>query len=395
MTGHRLNLGMRKFVAPEFVFGQGASELVGQYIINHGAKRVFVVTDAVIRKQPWYAGVIDAISRTGLKHEEFFHVSPNPRADEVMEGVRAYDGSNGDLIVAVGGGSVLDCAKGIGIASANNQPITVFEGVDKIPQPGPPLICIPTTSGSSADVSQFAIINDSARRVKIAIVSKMLVPDVSLIDPDLTVTMDRDLTVHTGLDALTHAFEAYTSKARSPVTDVHALEAVKRVVGFLRIARDEPGNIEARGEVMLGSLFAGMAFSNAILGNVHAMAHSLGGFLDLPHGLCNAILLDYVVDYNFDALPDRYVELAVAMGAEGVRPDRPAMEQKEVVVRAVRRLKNELGVCSCLDEIGVTPRDIPELAAKAVQDACALTNPKETSLDDMTAIFQAALEGHD
>ncbi|WP_462323806.1 iron-containing alcohol dehydrogenase [Desulfoplanes sp.] len=392
---HRLNLAMRKFVAPEFVFGQGASGLVGQYALNHGANRVFVVTDSVVREQAWYAGVIDSLDRSKLGHDEFFGISPNPRALEVMEGTTAYDASNCDLLVAIGGGSVMDCAKGIAIASANNQPITGFEGVDKIPQPGPPLICIPTTSGSAADVSQFAIINDSTRRVKIAIVSKLLVPDVSLLDPDLTVTMDRDLTVHTGLDALTHAFEAYTSKARSPVTDVHALEAVKRVVGFLGIARDHPEDIEARGEVMLGSLFAGLAFSNAILGNVHAMAHSLGGFLDLPHGLCNAVLLDYVVDYNFDVLPGRYVELAAAMGAEGVRPDRPAAEQKDAVVRSIRKLKADLGVCSCLKEIGVSPKDIPELAAKAVQDACALTNPKETSLDGMTAIFQAALEGHD
>jgi alcohol dehydrogenase class IV len=312
-----------------------------------------------------------------------------------MEGVEAYNASNSDVIVAVGGGSVLDCAKGIGIASANKETITVFEGVDKIPQPGPPLICVPTTSGSSADVSQFAIINDNARKVKIAIVSKMLVPDVSLIDPNLTVTMGRDLTVHTGLDALTHAFEAYVSKARSPVTDVHALEAVKRVVGFLRIARDEPDNMEARGEVMLGSLFAGLAFSNAILGNVHAMAHSLGGFLDLPHGLCNAILLDYVVDYNFDAQPDRYVELADAMGVADVHLERPAGEQKCAVVGAIRKLKADLGVCSCLREIGVKVGDISELASKAMQDACTLTNPRETSLEEMTAIFQAALEGHD
>jgi alcohol dehydrogenase class IV len=146
---------------------------------------------------------------------------------------------------------------------------------------------------------------------------------------------------------------------------------------------------------MLGSLFAGLAFSNAILGNVHAMAHSLGGFLDLPHGLCNAVLLDYVVDYNFDAQPDRYVELAAAMGADGVDRERPAMEQQSAVVGAIRELKVDLGVPSCLKEIGVASRDIPELAGKAVQDACVLTNPKETSLEKMTAIFHAALEGHD
>ena len=389
-----LNLAMRKFVAPEFVFGQGAAELAGQYAGNLGAAKIFVVTDGTIRRQPWYENILDSIIRIGLPFEEFVHVTPNPRVAEVMAGATAYDASGADCIVAIGGGSVLDCAKGIGIVSANKRPITDFEGVDMIPVPGPPLICIPTTSGSSADVSQFAIINDETRKVKIAIVSKMLVPDVSLIDPALTVTMDLDLTVYTGLDALTHAFEAYVSKACSPVTDVHALEAVRRITGYLSLARSNPTDLHARGEVMLGSLFAGLAFSNAILGNVHAMAHSLGGFLDLPHGLCNALLLDYVVEYNFEAAPQRYLDLAAAMG-EKIEPNISLDMQKKQVVDVIRRLKRNLGVDDSLGDIGVHPGDIPELAAKALQDACLLTNPRETGLNDLIAIFNAAMENHE
>lgn len=389
-----LNLAMRKFVAPEFVFGQGAATLAGQYAGNLGAGKIFVVTDNTIRRQPWFESILDSIIRIGLPYEEFSHISPNPRVAEVMAGASAYDASGADAIVAIGGGSVLDCAKGIGIVSSNKQPITDFEGVDMIPVPGPPLICIPTTSGSSADVSQFAIINDETRKLKIAIVSKMLVPDVSLIDPALTVTMDIDLTVYTGLDALTHAFEAYVSKACSPITDVHALEAVRRITGNLLLARNNPADLHARGEVMLGSLFAGLAFSNAILGNVHAMAHSLGGFLDLPHGLCNAVLLDYVVEYNFEAAPQRYLDLAAAMG-EKIGADCSLDRQKKQIVAAIRRLKHKLGVDDSLQDIGVHPDDIPELAAKALQDACLLTNPRKTGLSDLIAIFNAAMVGYE
>ena len=391
---YRLNLAMRKFVAPEFVFGLGSAGLAGQYVLNLGASKIFVVTDAVIRAQPWYADVLDSISRTGLPFEEFFCISPNPRVHEVMTGATVFDRSGSDCIVAIGGGSVIDCVKAIGIVSANRRPITDFEGVDRIPLPGPPLICVPTTSGSSADVSQFAIINDTERKVKIAIISKTLVPDVSLLDPALTVTMDRDLTVYTGLDALTHAFEAYTSKAHSPVTDVHALEAVRLIVGHLPRVVEDPSDVEARGEVMLGSLFAGLAFSNAILGNVHAMAHSLGGFLDLPHGLCNAILLDVVVAYNFDAEPQRYMELAAAMGCN-IGPDLSPEMQKNRVLETIRALKRSLGVTCSLRDIGVTPLDIPALAAKALQDICLLTNPKETDLESLTEIFTSALERHE
>ena len=206
-------LELRKFVAPEFVFGPDASDMAGRYARNLGLERALVVTDPGVIAVGWAGRVVDALEREGLEHEVFSDVTPNPRDEEVMAGAEFFASQGCDGIVAVGGGSAMDCAKGIAIVSTHGRHILEFEGVDKVERPSPPLVCCPTTAGSSADVSQFAIITDTARKVKIAIVSKATVPDVALVDPVLTTTMDRDLTVNTGLDALTHAMEAYVSNA--------------------------------------------------------------------------------------------------------------------------------------------------------------------------------------
>jgi alcohol dehydrogenase class IV len=381
---------LRKFVAPEFVFGSGALELVGQYVANMGGRKVLLVTDENLLKLSWAHKVGASLEQAGLPHEMFCDVSPNPRDHEIMEGAQFAMQHGCDCIVAVGGGSVLDAAKGIGIVVANGRHILAFEGVDNVPRPGAPLICIPTTAGSSADVSQFCIVNDTQNQVKIAIVSKTMVPDAALIDPQTTVSMDRGLTAHTGLDALTHAMEAYVSNASSPMTDLHALEAVRLISASLGKAIDEPHEIAHREKMMLGSLYAGLAFSNAILGAVHSMAHSLGGFLDLPHGLCNALLLEHVVMYNFHAAAQRYTDIGRAMGARI-----PEGEDEEAVrgtvVRAIREFKERVGVRGGLRDLGVRPEDIEALAEKAVNDPCLLTNPEKADVDDIANIYQRAL----
>ncbi len=382
-------LELRKFVAPEFVFGAGAAKLAGQYAGNLRVRKALVVTDDGVSACGWTALVADSLSEAGIKVEVFSDVSPNPRDHEAMAGAERYRKSGCDCVVAVGGGSPMDCGKAIGIVCTNDQHVLEFEGADNVARPGPPLICIPTTAGTSADVSQFCIITDTARKVKIAIVSKTMVPDVALIDPVLTSTMDSALTANTGLDALTHAIEAYVSNAHSPVTDVQALEAVRLIRAWLLKAIHQPDNIEVRGGMMLGSLFAGLAFSNAILGAVHAMAHSLGGFLDLPHGLCNAILLDRVIEYNFEAAAGRYIELGRLLGAD-IPQDMPWQEAREPMLDAVRRFKREAGVTATLGELGVRPEDIGALAAKAVNDPCMITNPRLTTEQDICGVYEAA-----
>ena len=381
-------LELRKFVAPEFVFGAGAGMLVGQFAANLSIKKALVVSGPVLESLGLPGQVVDSLAEEGVDSVVFTGVTPNPREYEVMNGAEIFRREGCDAIVAVGGGSPMDCAKGIGIVCTNDRHVVEFEGVDNVERPGPPMICIPTTAGTAADISQFCIINDTRRRVKIAIVSKTMVPDVALVDPLLTLTMGEELTAHTGLDALTHAVEAYVSNASSAITDLHALEAVRLVGRHLLTAVQQPDNVEARTGMMLASTYAGLAFSNAILGAVHAMAHSLGGLLDLPHGLCNAILLDHVVEYNFDAEPEKYGNLARALGA-AIPGDAPAGEVKELVLKAFRDLKRAVGVKDDLYKLGMTQDDLPLLAEKALADACMLTNPKQPSRDEVMEIFKS------
>lgn len=379
--------GLRKFVAPEFIFGVGAANLTGQYAANLSVKKCLVVSGPVLERLGTPGHIIDNLKEHGVKSALFTDVSPNPRDAEVMTGAEFYDREGCDAIVAVGGGSPMDCAKAIGIVSTNKQHILAFEGVDKVRQPGPPLLCIPTTAGTAADISQFCIINAVQRRVKISIVSKTMVPDVALIDPLLTMTMDEKLTAHTGLDALTHAVEAYVSNASSAITDLNALEAVHLVNKHLLRAIESPHDEESRTGMMLASTYAGLAFSNAILGAVHAMAHSLGGLLDLPHGLCNAILLDQVTACNFASEPEKYRQLGNAMGA-GIAEDAPLDDVRERTLAAFRGLKRAAGVTDTLGELGIIARDLPLLADNAMADACMLTNPKRLTKVEVIGIYE-------
>ncbi len=382
-------LELRKFVAPEFIFGLGARHLVGRYAKNFGARKVLVVTDPGIVAAGWVKEVTASIEDAGLPYAVFAEVSSNPRAEEVMAGAEVYQSERCNIIVAVGGGSPMDCAKGIGIVISNKKYIVDFEGVDQVPVPCPPLICIPTTSGSSADVSQFAIITDTQQMVKIAIVSKTLVPDIALIDPQTNVTMSSHLTACTGFDALTHAIEAFVSNAHSPVTDLHALEAIRLINANMLSAIKDPDNLELRGRMMLGSLHAGLAFSNAILGAVHAMAHSLGGLLNLSHGECNAILLRHVINYNFDVVAERYQLIGEAMrlNLRGM-----SFKQKKLaILEAINYLQKALGMDCTLGQLGVRPGDIPFLAGKAMKDPCMETNPRKPKQRDIEVLYEESL----
>jgi alcohol dehydrogenase class IV len=381
-------LELRKFVAPEFIFGVGARHLVGRYARNLGARKVLVVTDPGVMEAGWAGEVIEDLEDEGVACGVFSDVTPNPRAHEVAAGVSMYRDKGCNAIVAVGGGSPMDCAKGIGISSANRQDVLAFEGVDEVAVPGPPLICVPTTAGTSADVSQFAIITDTAREVKIAIISKTVVPDVALIDPVTTITMNANLTACTGMDALVHAVEAYVSNAASPITDVHALEAIRLITSNLVSAIARPDDLIPRGAMMLASLHAGLAFSNASLGAVHAMAHSLGGLLDFPHGQANAILLEHVMAFNFDAVPERYVRIGEAMGLnlDGMG----AEEIQAAILNKVSGLREQAGVGQSLGAMGLQRKDIPTLAKNALHDACIVTNPRRPTQREIEGIYERA-----
>ena len=382
-------LELRKFVAPEFIFGVGALKLAGRYAKNFGASRILIVTDPGIMAAGWTDRVIENLELEDLPFVIFAGVSPNPRAEEVMRGAEVYKSAGCNLILAVGGGSPIDCAKGIGIVSTNKKHILEFEGVDQVSVPMPPLICIPTTSGTSADVSQFAIITNIQEKNKIAIISKAVVPDVSLIDPLTLTTMDPYLAACTGVDALVHAIEAYVSIAHSPITDLHALAAIRLLSLNLLPSLTAPDNLHLRSQVMLGSLEAGLAFSNASLGAVHAMAHSLGGLLDLPHGECNAILLEHVMSFNFPEASERFLHIGEAMGLELNK--RSLSEKKAAILAEVTRLRKAVGIEQSLGQKGVHRTDVPELSQKAINDPCIVTNPRRPGQRDIEVIFEEAI----
>lgn len=381
-------VSLRKFLMPELVFGNGSRHLAGQYCKNFNVQKVLMVTDNIVKEKQFFKDVLKSLDESSIKYAIFSDVSPNPRDFEVMRGVEIYKRYNCDSIVSVGGGSPMDCAKGIGIVALNGKHILDYEGINKIDVPLPPLIFIPTTAGTSSDVSQFSIVVNSAERVKIAIISKIIIPDISLLDSETTITMNPYLTACTGMDALTHAIEAYVSTVSSPITDLHALKAIEMVNTYLPEVSSNPTNLELREKVMFASMEAGLAFSNAILGAVHAMAHSLGGYLDLAHGECNSILLEHVINYNFARSADKFREIAKVLGipVKGLK-DR---EVRNKLFNHIQNFRKNVGITNSLKSIGVNQADIPILAKKASTDACILTNPRKATKRDLEVIYEEA-----
>ena len=379
-------LNLRKFLVPEIVYGPSSLELAGRHASNFGAAHILIVTDPGIQNAGWISKVESSLSDSKITYDIFNDITPNPKDYEVMAGADLYNRSGCDLILAVGGGSPMDCAKGIGVVVGNNKNILDFEGVDEVLNPGPPLIFIPTTAGTSADVSQFAIITDTFRKIKIAIISKMVIPDIALVDPETTLTMPPDLTAATGMDALCHALEAFVSTASSPLTDMAASASVELIRNNLVGAYQEPENMIYRNNMMMASLMAGLAFSNASLGLVHAMAHSLGGALDLPHGECNAILLEKVVKFNYKKASKKYDQLAHIMGVEINNPLSNGINLG--IVEAIACLRKKLGINQRLSEMGVIPTDIPALASYASNDPCLATNPRKATQEEIEHIYR-------
>lgn len=380
---------LRKFVAPDFLFGTGARFKAGDYAATLGISKALVVSDPGVIEAGWTADVVSSLRDCGITPVMFSNITPNPKDHEVAAGTRIFLETECDGIVAVGGGSPMDCAKGIGVMVAEGRDILEFEGVNKVTQPPPPLICIPTTAGSAAEVSQFAIITDTVQKKKIAIISKALVPDIALIDPETNLSMDPFLTACTGMDALVHAVEAAVSNARSPITDLHALKAVELVAANLEKAIENPKDMKYREGMLLASLEAGLAFSNASLGAVHAMAHSLGGFNDSPHGECNALLLEHVTAYNFTSAEEAFRRIARVLKLE--EEEMTADELRGTLIDRFRRLRTTAGITFTLKDLGITPQDIPRLARNAASDPCLLTNPQPLSQKEIDRIYEEAL----
>lgn len=382
-------LNLRKFVIPEVIFGMGARKLAGQYAEKFLLKKVLLVTDIGVLSTGWVNQVIESLEEVGVGYVIFKDLTPNPKDLEVMTGVEIYKENKCDGIVVVGGGSPMDLAKGIGIVVNNGGFIIDYKGIDTIKKTVPPMIFIPTTAGTSADVSQFGIISDTKKKVKIAIVSKNIIPDIALIDYETTLTMSNYLTACTGIDAMTHAIEALVSKVSSPLTDIHAIEAIGIVYNYLPLAIKNPDKLEYREKLMFASMEAGFAFSNAILGAVHAMAHSLGGLFDLPHGECNGILLSHVSDFNYISAPEKFDKVIGIMHKKELCWT--AEDKKRLMFDKLEEFKKEVGIKNTLSNLGVKETDIALLAENALNDACMITNPREAGKEDIEDIYYKAM----
>jgi len=380
---------LRKFVAPEFIFGPGARLLAGRYGKNLGARKILVVSDPRVMATDWVNDILKTLATNEITYTVYSEINPEPCVEEVMAGAEVYQRERCNAIIAIGGGSPIDCAKGIGIVCSNRQHIMTFEGVDKVMKPMPPLICVPTTCGSSADVSQFAVIRDAVTKRKFLIASKALVPDVSLIDPVTLRTLPAYQIACTGFDALSHAIEAYVSNAASPITDLHALEAIRLLSANLIPALANPANPVLSERLMLGSLEAGLAFSNAIVGAVHALSHVLGGFCGVTHGELNAILLEPVIDFNFTAAAERYRRIGEAMGLTMAGLEHS--QQKQTVLAAIENLRKAAGLRRSLRDLGIQLQDLAGLARRAMQEPCLVTNPRQPSQQDVEVMLANAL----
>lgn len=384
-----ITMELRKYVAPEIISGTDARLMVGRYLGHFAAKKPFIVTDQNLRTKEWFLDILREVEKYVADYIIYDKVTSNPREYEVMEGAKIFQEHRCDIIIAIGGGSPIDCAKGISIVSTNGGFILDYEGVDEINLPGPPLICIPTTSGASADVSQFAIIRDTPNLVKKAIISKKVVPDLALIDPVPLMTMDPYLTACTGMDALTHAIEAYVSNANSHLTNVHALEAIHLINDTIREAIKPQRTLYTMYQMMLGSLQAGLAFSNASLGAVHALAHSLGGLLDLPHGECNSILLEHVIAVNYDAANEHYDIIAKYMGIDTDKMS--SIQIKNTMLDHIRNLRKSLGIPDFAYVTTFNEELLDKLSEGALSDPCLITNPKQLTKEEVKQIYGEVL----
>ncbi|BDM65259.1 alcohol dehydrogenase [Shewanella sp. NFH-SH190041] len=379
-----------KFFIPSVnVLGQGAVDEAINDIKTLGFKRALIVTDKPLVSIGLAGDLIEKLGSAGITSTLFDGVQPNPTVGNVEAGLALLKANNCDFVISLGGGSPHDCAKGIALVASNGGSIKDYEGVDKSAKPQLPLVAINTTAGTASEMTRFCIITDEARHIKMAIVDKHTTPVLSVNDPELMLKKPASLTAATGMDALTHAVEAYVSTAANPITDACAIKAIELIQANLATAVKEGSNIQAREQMAYAQFLAGMAFNNASLGYVHAMAHQLGGMYDLPHGVCNALLLPYVQEYNAQVSAERLTDVAKAMGVdiEGMTAEQGAA----AAIAAIKALAQAVNIPASLSELGVKEEDIATLADNALKDACGFTNPKQATHEEICQIFRNAL----
>ncbi len=378
-------------VPPVMVFGSGSAGQVGEESRKLGGNKGLIITDEILLKLGVLEGVELSLNQAKIQFAVYSGVFTEPTVEFVQEGVRSYRESDCDFLLAVGGGSAIDTAKAISVMVTNGGAIEDYRGANRVREPGAPLIAVPTTAGTGSEVTQFTIITDTKIDVKMLIASPFLIPNKAIVDPLLTLSMPRGLTAATGIDALTHAIEAYVSVKAQPLSDIFALSAIELISGSLRQAWSNGNNQEAREKTMLGALQAGIAFSNSSVALVHGMSRPIGAYFHVAHGVSNAALLSVVTEFSLIGNPERYARIAKTMGEniEGLT----VLEASDLAAEAIARLIEDIEIPS-LSELGVQEEKLDNLASKMAEDAIAsgspANNPRQATKEEIVELYKLA-----
>ena len=385
-------MSINKFILNETsYFGKGAREELPEEIRKRGFKKVLVVTDKTLVQCGVSAKVTEVLEKAGISYEVYSDIKPNPTIKNVLDGVDACKAAGADVIVAVGGGSSIDTAKGISIVMTNpdRADIISLNGLSNTKNKGLPIIALPTTSGTAAEVTINYVITDEEREIKMVCVDPNDIPILAIVDSDLMASMPKSIAAATGMDALTHAVEGYITKAHNEMADMFHMKAIQLIFKYLPAAVNEKDE-EAIEMMGLAQYIAGMGFSNVGLGIVHSMAHQLGAVYDTPHGLANAIILPTVMRFNGEVCADRFREILVNIG----RPDAANLNDQDVIntfVWMITELSKSVGITETVKDTGCKEEDIEMLAEKAMEDPCMPGNPREVTKEDFIRLYKEAM----
>jgi alcohol dehydrogenase len=375
-----------KYTVPEIIFGRGSLKYAGICSQRLGASKIFVVSDPGVAEAGWVEKLFEILRGENLDFVYYDNVLANPRDFQVHEGAELYRKSNADVVLALGGGSPMDTAKAVALLASNGGRIRDYEGANLVKKPLPPMVFIPTTMGSESNISQFTVITDVERRLKMTLISRTLVPNISITDPLLLGTLTRELIIPPLFDSLAHAVESYVSPIANLFTEVHSLKGLDMLIRHLHPAL-ETLNIDDLEKLAVAGTFSGMAFTNASVGLGHALAHALGGMYDVVHGIAHALLLPHVMRYNLTACREKMARVGrIIIGGEGKSDESTALAG----IERLERLRDEIGTPARLRDILPDKTMLPQMSRNAVNDTCLLTNPRPASWKDILNIYYEA-----
>ncbi|MEF3698086.1 iron-containing alcohol dehydrogenase [Desulfolutivibrio sp.] len=375
-----------KFAVPELIFGRGSLKYAGIFAKRLGASKIFVVSDPGVEAAGWTQQLFDLLGEEHLDYVYFNDVVANPRDYQVQRGAELYKREDADVVLALGGGSPMDAAKGIALVVSNGGKIRDYEGANQVKRPLPPMVFIPTTMGSESNISQFTVISDVERRLKMTLISRTLVPNISITDPLLLTTMTRDLVIPPLFDSLAHAVESYVSPIASPFTEVMSLRGLDLLIRHIRNAIDTL-HIDDLEQLAVAGSWSGMAFTNASVGLGHALAHALGGMYDIVHGMAHALLLPHVMRYNLGVCLKKMAKIGTIITGRTLADDE---ETALFGIEMVEQLREEFGLPSRLRDILPDKTKLPQVSRNAVNDICLLTNPRPATWKDILNIYYEA-----